>query len=256
MVRPTGHLLPMEDFKAIKKTRLPQEIVGQIQGFIKEGVLRPGDRLPAERDLAERLGVSRASLREAVRALELQGLVDSRPGAGTFVSSESLDTLISIISGSSPEKSDMIRDVFEVRHILEPQIVGLAAERATPNDVQRMEAAIEQQERQINDGQTGVEGDTAFHFALAQAGQNHALVKVFSTIADILRESRDLTLQTPGRPLRSLASHREILDRIRSGDVEGARAAMEYHIAQVEPAQPSPNGAEEPAPSTAGGRQA
>jgi GntR family transcriptional repressor for pyruvate dehydrogenase complex len=226
----------MEDFKIIKRRRLYQDIVGQIQGFIKEGILKPGDRLPSERELAERLQVSRSSLREAIRALELQGLVVSRPGAGTFISTESLDSLISIIASSLTEERDALNDIFEVRHLLEPQIAALAAERATPEDIQRAIEALEEQERQVARGETGVEGDTAFHFAMAQATQNWALVKVVSTIADILRQSRDQSLQTPGRPQRSLASHRQILDVVRRNDREGAREAMQHHISQVEPA--------------------
>ena len=226
----------MEDFKIIKRRRLYQDIVGQIQGFIKEGILKPGDRLPSERELAERLQVSRSSLREAIRALELQGLVVSRPGAGTFISTESLDSLISIIAASLTEERDALNDIFEVRHLLEPQIAALAAERATPEDIQRAIEALEEQERQVARGETGVEGDTAFHFAMAQATQNWALVKVVSTIADILRQSRDQSLQTPGRPQRSLASHRQILDVVRRNDAEGAREAMQHHISQVEPA--------------------
>lgn len=233
----------MEDFKAIKRRRLYQDIVGQIQEFIRDGVLKPGDRLPSERDLAERLEVSRSSLREAMRALELQGLLVSRPGSGTFVSTESLDTLVSIISSSLTDSGDFLNDIFEVRHLLEPQIAALAAERATQEDLQSMEEALEQQERQIAGGETGVEGDTAFHFSMAQATQNWALVKVISTIADILRASRDQSLQTPGRPQRSLASHIYILDMIRQKDAEESRSAMEYHISEVEPADsPSEQG--------------
>ena len=225
----------MEDFKAIKRKSLYQDIVGQIHNFIRDGVLKPGDRLPAERELAERLQVSRSSLREAIRALELQGLVVSRPGSGTFVSTGSLDGLISIIASSLANSGDAQGDIFEVRHLLEPEIAALAARRATEEDMGRMIEALEQQEAQIIRGKTGVEGDTAFHFAMAQATQNWALVKVISTISDILSKSRDQTLQTPGRPLRSLASHRQILDTIRRCDPEGARSAMEYHLLEVEP---------------------
>ena len=233
----------MEDFKVIKRRSLYQDIVGQIQEFIRDGILKPGDRLPAERDLAERLQVSRSSLREAMRALELQGLLVSRPGAGTFVSTESLDTLTSIIATSLTEARDTLTDIFEVRHLLEPQIAALAAERATPSDITHMVEALEEQERQIASGETGVEGDTAFHFAMAQGAQNWALVKVMSTVGDILRQSRDQALQTPGRPERSLASHRYILDVIQHRDVEGARSAMQHHISEVEPAHlPQNNG--------------
>lgn len=210
--------------------------MGQIQEFIREGILKPGDRLPSERELAERLQVSRSSLREAIRALELKGLVVSRAGAGTFVSTESLDTLISIIASSLTDERDVLNDVFEVRHLLEPQIAALAAERADPLDLQKMEEALYEQERQVARGETGVEGDTAFHFALAQATQNGALVKVISTIADVLRQSRDQSLQSPGRPQRSLASHRHILEMVRRRDADEATSAMEYHISEVEPA--------------------
>jgi GntR family transcriptional repressor for pyruvate dehydrogenase complex len=225
----------MEDFKAIKRRRLYQDIVGQIQGFIQEGILKPGDRLPSERELAERLQVSRSSLREAMRALELQGLVVSRPGAGTFVTTDSLDTLNSIIVSSLTEARDALNNIFEVRHLLEPQIAALAAERATQEDTQRMADALDQQEQQLARGETGVEGDTAFHFAVAQATRNGALVQVMSTISDILRQSRDQSLQTPGRPQRSLASHKQMLDMILEGNVEGAMSAMEHHILEVEP---------------------
>lgn len=231
----------MEDFKAIKRRRLYQDIVGQIQGFIQEGVLKPGDRLPAERELAERLQVSRSSLREAMRALELQGLVMSRPGAGTFVSSDSLDTLNAMIAASLTEARDDLNNVFEVRHLLEPQIAALAAERATREDAQRMADALDQQESQLTRGETGVEGDTAFHFAMVQATHNWALVQVMSTISDILRQSRDQSLQIPGRPQRSLASHRQMLDMIRTRNVEGAMSAMEHHISEVEPPHVSIN---------------
>ena len=228
----------MEDFKAIKRRRLYQDIVGQVQELIRDGSLKPGDRLPPERELADRLQVSRSSLREAMRALELQGLVVSRPGAGTFVSTESLDTLISIIASSLSEARDGLNDVFEVRHLLEPQIAALAAERATQEDIRRMEEALRSQEQQIIRGETGVEGDTDFHFAMAQATQNWALVRVISATADVLHSSRDRSLQTPGRPQRSLASHGHVLDMIRHRDVEGARAAMQHHISEVEPAHP------------------
>ena len=225
----------MEDFTAVERRKLYQDIMGQIRELIRDGTLKPGDRLPSGRELAERLEVSRSSVREAIRALELQGLVVSRPGAGTFVSTESLDTLISIIDSSLTEGMDILRDIFEMRRLLEPQIAALAADRATQEDIQRMVDALEEQERQIDGGGTGVEGDTAFHFAMAQATHNWALVRVISTISDILRGSRDQSLQTNGRARRSLASHAQIVPMIQRGDVEGARSAMEYHISEVEP---------------------
>lgn len=227
----------MEDFKVIKRRRLYQDVVGQIHDLIRDGTLKPGDRLPPERELAEQFEVSRSSIREAMRALELQGLVASRPGSGTFVSTDSLESLVAIIASSLGGAREYLDDIFEVRRLLEPQIAALAAERATEADINRIAEALEHQEQQIARGETGAEGDTSFHFGMAQATHNWAIVKVMSTIADILLQSRDLSLQAPGRPQRSLASHRQILDMVRRRDVEGARPAMEQHISEVEPAQ-------------------
>ena len=243
----------MQDFRTIERRSLYQDIVRQIQELIKDGTLQPGDRLPSERELADRLQVSRGSLREAIRALELQGLVVSRPGAGTFVNNESLDTLVSMIASSLTQENGSLTSVFEVRHLLEPQIASLAAERAGPEDIQQMVDALRDQDGQIGRGETGVEGDTAFHFAIAQAAHNWALLKVISTVADILRQSRDQSLQTPGRPQRSLSSHRYILEMIRARDGEGARSAMEHHLLDVEPTRAPPDGRLEAASPAATG---
>ena len=226
----------MVDFAVIKQKRVYEDIVGQVQALIQEGVLKPGDRLPPERELAERLRVGRSSLREAIRALELRGLVVSRPGAGTFVSTESVETILSVIAASINGSGGYLSDIFEVRHLLEPQIAALAAERATPEDIRSMASSLEEQARQIERGETGVEGDTAFHFAMAMATYNQALVRVMSTIADIVRQSRDQSLQTPGRPQRSLAYHRRSLEMITRREAEAARPAMEHHLSDVEPA--------------------
>jgi GntR family transcriptional repressor for pyruvate dehydrogenase complex len=226
----------MEDFQVIQRRKIHQDIAGQVRDLIRDGVLKPGDRLPSERELADRFQVGRGSLREAMRALELQGMVVSRPGSGTFVSAESLEHLASIIVSTLTEANRNLANIFEVRHLLEPHIASLAAERATDQDCDRMDVAIDDQERQITDGETGVEGDTAFHFALAQGTHNSALVKVISTISDILAQSRDHAMQSPGRPQRSMASHRQILHMVRSRNSEGARKAMEHHITEVEPA--------------------
>ena len=125
----------MVDFAVIKQKRVYEDIVGQVQALIQEGVLKPGDRLPPERELAERLRVSRSSLREAIRALELRGLVVSRPGAGTFVSTESVETILSVIAASINGSGGYLSDIFEVRHLLEPKIAALAAERWTAGAV-------------------------------------------------------------------------------------------------------------------------
>ena len=194
-----------------------------------------GARLPAERVLAEQLKVSRSSVREAIRTLELQGLVVSKHGSGTFINTRSLNAVTTLMTSNLGAGEAQLREIFEVRHLLEPQLAALAAQRATPEDVERLAAILEEQQRQIMEGETGVDADTEFHFALATATHNTALVKVVSAVEDVLRQSRDQSLQQPGRPERSLASHHQILEMVQSGDHRGAREAMEHHLTAVEP---------------------
>ncbi|MCI0896453.1 MAG: FadR family transcriptional regulator [Chloroflexi bacterium] len=208
----------------------------QFRTLIQEGALKPGERLPSERVLAEQLKVSRSSVREAIRSLEIQGLVVSKRGSGTFITTADLESMVALLASTLTSGIDTLKDIFEVRHLLEPQIAGVAALRATEEEVRRLEEILEEQEQQINQGETGVDGDTAFHFALAEATHNSALVKVASAVEDILLRSRDRSLQEPGRAQRSLDSHRQILQMVQSGDEEGARRAMEYHLTVVEPA--------------------
>jgi GntR family transcriptional repressor for pyruvate dehydrogenase complex len=221
--------------------RLYQDIVQQLHSLIRQGALQHGARLPSERLLAEQFGVSRSSVREAIRSLELQGLVISKRGSGTFINTENLDSVVALIAGTLASGDDSLRDVFEVRHLLEPQIAAVAAQRADDGEIFRLEEILEQQRREIEAGETGVNADTAFHFALACATHNSALVKVISAVEDILRRSRDRSLQEPGRPQRSLASHRRILETVRARQPEAAREAMEHHLTAVEPAL-HPNG--------------
>jgi GntR family transcriptional repressor for pyruvate dehydrogenase complex len=221
--------------QAAKGRRLYEDIVQEFSSLIRHGVLKPGERLPSERVLADQLQVSRSSVREALRSLELQGLVISKRGSGTFINTDNLESMVALLASTLTSGADTLKHIFEMRHMLEPQIAALAAQRANKQEVAELESILEEQVKEIADGGTGVDSDTAFHFAMASATHNSALVKVISAVEDILRRSRNQSLQEPGRPQRSLASHREILGMIHSGDAAGARRAMEYHLTTVEP---------------------
>lgn len=218
--------------------RLHENIVQRLHLLIRQGELKHGSRLPSERAMAEQFKVSRSSVREAIRSLELQGLVVTKRGSGTFINTQDLDSVVALLAStlsSGPGTLDPLDDIFEMRHVLEPQIAAMAALRANPEEVARLAEILEEQERQIANGETGVDADTAFHFALATATHNAALVKVVSAVEDILSRSRNQTLQTPGRPRLSLASHERILESIKRGDSEEARRAMDHHLTVVEP---------------------
>ncbi len=224
------------EIPSVPRRRLHEDIVQRFHSLIRQGVFQHGTRLPSERMLAEQFKVSRSSVREAIRSLELQGLVVSKRGSGTFINTEDLDSVVALIATTLSSGRETVKEIFEVRHLLEPQIAAVAAKRADAEEVRRLEEILEEQEKQIREGGTGVDADTAFHFALGSATRNSALVKVVSAVEDILRRSRDLSLQEPGRPQRSLSSHRQILNAVRDGNASAARQAMEHHLTTVEPA--------------------
>jgi GntR family transcriptional repressor for pyruvate dehydrogenase complex len=219
--------------RAVKQKRVYQDIVAQIQGMLDEGQLKPGHQLPSERELVELFRVSRASVREAMRALESMGFVEIRSGEGTYVAT-TVDSLLSPLAFAIREQKDPYREIFEARTILEPQIAALAAERASPSDVKKLEAILEEQAKQIAQGETGVEADTAFHSALAYIVRNKVFLRINEAIVESFREVRERSLQGERRPARSLAGHREILKAIRAKDPAGARRAMLEHLETIE----------------------
>lgn len=220
--------------KAIKKTRIYEEVVSQVQELIRDGKLKAGDQLPSERELAETFKVSRTSVREALRALETQGLVVSRTGMGTFVADLPIESLVATLATLLSAEKDGLADIFEMRKLIEPHIASLAAERATKTDVERLKMILDKQRNEVRQGGTGVEADAEFHFAIGQATQNQALEKLVSGLMDMLSHSREESLQTPGRNQASLESHTKILTAIEQHDRERAREAMLRHIEQVE----------------------
>ncbi len=220
--------------KAIKKTRIYEEVVSQIHDLIREGKFKTGDQLPSERELAETFKVSRTSVREALRALETQGLVVSRTGTGTFIADLPIESLVAPLATLLIEEKNALADIFEMRKLIEPHIASLAAERATKRDIERMKRILEKQREEVDRGATGVEEDAEFHFSIGRATQNQALEKLVSGLMDILSHSREESLQTPGRSQASLESHHKILSAIQDHDKEKARAAMLRHIEQVE----------------------
>jgi GntR family transcriptional repressor for pyruvate dehydrogenase complex len=219
---------------AIKKIRIHEEVVSQVHELIKEGRFKAGDQLPSERELAEIFKVSRTSVREALRALETQGLVISKTGMGNFVADLPIESLVAPLARMLIEEKNALADVFELRKLIEPQIASLAAERATAEDVERMKLLLKKQREQVERGATGVDADTELHFAIGQATQNHAIEKLVSGLLDVLSHSREESLQTSGRRQASIDSHLAIVAAIEKHDQEKAREAMRHHIEQVE----------------------
>ena len=191
------------DLAPIKSTRIYEEIVRQVKAMIAEGRLKSGDRLPPERDLAEKFVVSRTSVREALRALESVGLVEIRAGEGTFIREVSIDALVEPLALLMASQREATGELFEARRLLEPSLASLAAGRATPEEIQEMERILEEQAREIAAGRTGLAQDARFHTAIGVAAlpasvlaaiDSHGRVKAAALIAELLRRPREIGL--------------------------------------------------------------
>jgi GntR family transcriptional repressor for pyruvate dehydrogenase complex len=206
----------------------------RIQELIHKGELRVGDKLPPERKLAETFKVSRNSVREAIRALAEKNIVSSRRGDGTYVSApeEALwtDSLAQVLR----TQSRRIKEVFEFRKLLEPQIASLAAEHIGRKEVDQLKILVFEQERRLLSGKDDSDLDAAFHLLLAKATRNEVLLEVVKTLSHILRETRSAPLQSEPRTRASVRTHIMIVDALEAGNAQGAREAMGRHLAEIE----------------------
>jgi GntR family transcriptional repressor for pyruvate dehydrogenase complex len=237
------------DVEPIRSTRIYEEIVKQVKLLIAEGKLKSGDRLPPERELAEKFMVSRTSVREALRALESRGLVEIRAGEGAFIRHISLETLIEPLALVILPHREGVGELFEARRLLEPAIAALAARRATPDEIGEMERILESQGKEVMQGRTGLAQDAAFHAALAQSAHNRAISRIVNALMDLLTQSREESLHTPGRPTRSHGDHVRILEAIRRRDEMGAHRAVLDHLIEVEKLVMGPQGDQARGPS-------
>src|SRR2546425_7410184 len=221
-------------YKAVRTSRLYEQIVQQIEESILKGALKPGDQLPAERELAQQFGVSRTAVREAVKALREKGLVEAYSGRGTFVTDgtsqairQSLDLMAKI---GQPDGSIHLA---EVRTILEPEIAALAATRAEEQHLATMREAVAVMDRTRQDPDAFIEADLDFHLSLAEAAANPLILSLIDSIVGLLREQRMRFFNVEGGPQRGQFHHKRILEAIEQRDPERARQAMQAHLQQV-----------------------
>jgi GntR family transcriptional repressor for pyruvate dehydrogenase complex len=211
------------------RTRLYEQVAEQITAWIADNGLQPGDRIPPERELAARLGVSRATLSQALVALEVIGVVAVRHGDGTVVTQSGTRRIVEAIRAHA----NRLPEIIETRDALETKIAALAAARRTEEDLKRIEEALDVMEADIDAGGRGVEGDERFHGAVTAAAHSLLLARLMDEISELIKETRIESLSQPERPRTSLAGHRAITAAIRSGDPEAASDAMHAHVALV-----------------------
>ncbi len=225
---------PEVAFTEVRKTRVYEGVARQIQRLIVDGVLKPGDMLPPERELAERFAVGRSSVRDAIRKLEFAGLVVPRQGEGTMVAYASPETLAAPIAGVLLRKRELIAELLDVRKMLEPSLAARAALHASDEQIARLEAILGRQREKMLRGESAVEEDSEFHYTIALAARNSVVLKVLDVLMDLLRETRARSLQVEGRLQRSFAGHRRVLDAIRRRDAEAAERAVRQHLQEIE----------------------
>jgi GntR family transcriptional regulator, transcriptional repressor for pyruvate dehydrogenase complex len=221
------------DFEVVRKNKVYEEVAQQIERLILKK-LRPGDKLPSERELAEMLKVSRSSIRDAIRGLELRGLVEPRQGAGTIVRESAVEPLANPFASALKRRKEMVSELLDFRKMLEPPLAARAATHASADEILEMEEILQRQDAKQSQGEPAVAEDAEFHYSVALASDNSVVLKVLDIIMDLLRETRERSLQVEGRPQKSLAGHRRILAAIKRHDAEGAKSAMRRHIEDVE----------------------
>jgi GntR family transcriptional regulator, transcriptional repressor for pyruvate dehydrogenase complex len=226
--------VPELSFTAVRKTRVFEDVARQIQRLIVNGELEPGQLLPPERQLAEQFGVSRNSVRDAIRALELTGLVVARHGEGNVVADVSADTLVAPTATLLLRKRTLVAELLDVRKMLEPALAARAAVHASDEEIVHLEEILRRQREKTARGQSTVEEDTEFHYSIALAAGNSVVRKLLDVLMDLLRETRARSLQVEGRLERSLAGHLRVLDAIRQRDPEGAERAVRQHLDEIE----------------------
>jgi GntR family transcriptional repressor for pyruvate dehydrogenase complex len=216
--------------RPLGRTRLYEDLVERLGEFVIRTNLEVGGRFPPERELASRLQVSRASLRQALAVLEAQGFIEVRHGGGVFLRrSRGFGGVLHKLV----ERRARLPEVLEARELLEVRLAELAAARRTAADLVAMRAALTEMEAEIDASGLGVDGDAAFHHAVHRAGNNKVLEHVIDGLADAIHETRVESLSEPERPRNSLQAHRRILEAIEAKQAPAAAEAMRAHLRQV-----------------------
>ena len=217
----------------IKKTRIAEEVADRIRTLILDGTFPQAQPLPSERVLTERFGVSRGSIRDALRILETIGLLETRHGRGTFPHELTVDRLVAPLASVMTSQHDLQDELLDVRRMFEPAVARAAATRMTDEDFADVQRILDAQRRKLKTGQSAIVEDTAFHAVLARSTRNRVVVSLMATLNDLLVESRTLALRQIGRPAKSVEGHEAVVAALRRRDAEGAARAMCDHIDQI-----------------------
>lgn len=227
------------ELKPIKTRKIYEEIVEQIKQLIADGYLKPGDKLPSERDLVESFKVSRASIREALSALEMMGLLEIRTGEGTFIKQIKAESMVAPLAWALSLDKGSVLELLEVRKMIEVQAAGYAAERATEEELKQLNQTLSSMKNILNRSELVSEKeDHKFHYYITLATHNKITIKLMDTIADhlrhLMRTTRLKLYEGNYTPELLYQEHLRIYEAIKNRDVEEAKTQMLKHLTGVE----------------------
>ena len=227
-------LKAFENIEAIKIENPVDKIINQLKNLISSGQLKPGDRLPAERILAERFGVGRGYIREALMKLEFYGLLKTSPQSGTYVSGFSLKIIDSIFTDIINFNKGDFASMIEARYFLEINAAALAATRRTEEDIVLMREALADYDEKAKIGLSVVQDDMLFHIKLASATKNTVIESMLLIIIpDLIKVIIENDICDVRRSSSAMVEHHNILDAIELGDPSAAEQAMKNHLQNI-----------------------
>lgn len=217
----------------VERTKLTTSVFEQLLSYVVRGSWKPGERIPPERELCQQLGIARTSLREALKAMELVGMLDSRVGDGTFVCprSEFLSRpLLWAFTGTDHEE---LQEIMEARTIIEENLAGLAAKRGSPEQIEEIGRAVQLMRDSIARGDSILEADMAFHLAVSAAAHNSVLRNAVHLLRNLMRQWIYYKLLIPDIPEAVLKRHVAIYRAIAGRKPNAARSAMRFHLEET-----------------------
>ncbi|MGR9050466.1 FadR/GntR family transcriptional regulator [Halobacillus faecis] len=225
------------NYKPIRTKKIYEQVADSLLDSLKKGELKPGDKLDSVESLAGSFSVGRSAIREALSALRAMGILEMRQGEGTYVKAFDPSRFSLPVSVAFLMKKEDMKDLMEVRHILEVGAAGTAARTRQEDDLRAMEQALADMEKAKGNGELGEKADLEFHIALVQATQNQILINLMNSVSEIMvqamRETRKL-LHTPEGTSRLLKQHKQIFDAVKAQDEALAQEAMVHHLQSVE----------------------
>jgi len=220
--------------KRTKRQRLYKDIISQIRHLIQDGTLKPGDQLLPERKLAEKLGVSRTAIREALTALDSMGFIEITPGGGSYVKEIDIENLIEPLALIMLKEKEDVLQLLEAREILETEIIKLAAKRATSNDISRVYRAAKEMENDAKNDRDADNSDVNFHLEIAMSSHNDILYNIMNMLAKLMKEvygpSRKKLLSDNQKVQTFCDQHTEMCKAIADGDDQLAAELIKKHL--------------------------